>query len=430
MHRAKGNQSTSMLLGCIADDFTGATDVALMLQRGGLETIQTIGVPSSSDLPASDAVVIALKSRTIQSSIAVRQALSAADFLLNSGAQQLIFKYCSTFDSTDAGNIGPVTEALMNRLNAPITIVCPAFPTNKRTVFQGHLFVGTQLLSESPMKDHPLTPMRDANLVRVLERQTSFKVGLIPHDIVTEGPTAIADEINNAARNGIRMAVIDCINDADLRAIGASCANLPLITGASGIAFGLSVNLAKNKIVTGVRGAPRFSATSGRAAILAGSCSTTTRMQVQTAIDAGFPAYRLCPLELEACEQRVSEVVNWAEAQEHDHPVLIYSSSNPDEIREVQRRIGRHRSAEIIEKTFSCIAEQLLQRGFDRLIVAGGETSGAVIEKIGVRTLAIGPEIDPGVPWVLSLNKPKLCIALKSGNFGNSNFFLKAWEKL
>jgi uncharacterized protein YgbK (DUF1537 family) len=417
-----------MLLGCIADDFTGATDLALMLVREGMRTVQLIGVGAVP--PDVDAVVIALKSRTIPAPEAVAQSLEAAEALLQAGARQLLFKYCSTFDSTDEGNIGPVAEALRERLDAPLTVATPAFPTNGRRVFQGYLFVGRELLSESPMKDHPLTPMRDPNLVRVLQRQTRSRVGLVSYEVVAQGPEAIRDAFAAAERAGERILILDAADDAQLRAIGAACSDLALITGGSGIALGIPENFRRQGLLKPHSARARMAAPDGPAAILAGSCSAATRRQVAEAEAAGLPNFRLSPEALADGRQSVSDIFAWAGEHLGAKPVLVYSTAAPEEVSAAQARLGRERAAGLLEDTLAAVARGLVSRGVTRLVVAGGETSGAVIEGLGVTALEIGPEIDPGVPWTRSLSEPRLCLALKSGNFGAPDFFLKAWDRL
>lgn len=418
-----------MLLGCIADDFTGATDLALMLQREGMRTIQTIGVPTGT-LPDADAVVIALKSRTIPAADAVRLSLESLDFLLAQGAKQIFFKYCSTFDSTDAGNIGPVAEALLARLDAPIAIACPAFPTNARTIYQGHLFVGSQLLSDSPMRHHPLTPMQDSNLVRVLQRQTKLPVGLIPFAVVDRGAEAIRTALQEAAGRGERMVITDAVTDTHLRAIGAALADAKLITGGSGVALGLPENFRRAGLLTADSAGAGFAAPRGRAAILAGSCSAATQQQVAIAEQAGVPALRLTPAALADGSQDAARATDWAKSQKADGPVLIYSTATPEEVKAAQQQLGTEKAASLVEGTLAATARALVEGGFSRIIVAGGETSGAVVEALGVKALEIGPEIDPGVPWTRSLSQPEVALALKSGNFGAKDFFLKAWGLL
>jgi uncharacterized protein YgbK (DUF1537 family) len=418
-----------MLLGVIADDLTGATDVALMLSRNGMKTVQTIGVPPRNETFAGvDAVVVALKSRTIAASEAVAMSLEAASALRAAGAEQYLFKYCSTFDSTDKGNIGPVSEALLEFLESDLTIACPAFPANGRSIYLGHLFVGRMLLSDSPMKDHPLTPMRDSNLVRLLQRQVKAPVGLIAFANVDKGADAIRAAFANSRVAGERFLVVDAISDEHLRAIGAACSTLPLLTGGSGIAMGLPDNFrAAGKLASH---APRdtLEAPAGMAVILAGSCSQATCEQVRVAIAAGTPAFRIDPLAIGAATAR--DIVAWVRENSSERPPLIYSSADPAEVRQVQGKLGAERAGALVEELLAEVGASLLAEGFTRFLVAGGETSGAVVAALGVRALEIGPEIDPGVPWTRSLGSPDVALALKSGNFGAPDFFLKAWGRL
>ncbi|BBK31667.1 uncharacterized protein YgbK (DUF1537 family) [Stella humosa] len=418
-----------MLLGVIADDFTGATDIASMLARNGMRTVQTVGVPQAGATPAADAVVVALKSRTIPPDEAVAQSLAALDWLLAQGARQIVFKYCSTFDSTDAGNIGPVADALLDRLGG-IAVACPAFPANKRTIYRGYLFVGDVLLSESSMKDHPLTPMTDPSLVRVLARQVREpdSVGLVGFETVAQGAMAIGGALAALQRQGKRFAVVDAVADADLRAIGAAIADAPLLTGGSGIAMGLPENFRRLGLL-GEVGAVTLDVPEGRAAVLAGSCSAATRGQV-AAVAGRWPTLRLDPLELADGRQSAEAVIAWAAGQPAENPVLIYSSAEPDAVRAAQEQLGRERAATVLEDAFAAIAAGLVAAGVRRMVVAGGETSGAVVGALGIDALAIGPEIDPGVPWTQAMGASGLCLALKSGNFGAEDFFAKAFGTL
>ncbi|WP_375459219.1 3-oxo-tetronate kinase [uncultured Enterovirga sp.] len=424
--------TTGPVLGCIADDLTGATDLGLTLSRGGLRVVQVTGVPEAGDLPGdADVIVVALKSRTVPAAEAVEMSLRAADMLLGAGARQLFFKYCSTFDSTDAGNIGPVAEALLGRLGAAIAVATPAFPTNGRTVFQGHLFVGRQLLSDSPMRDHPLTPMRDPNLVAVLGRQTRLPVGLIAFDAVERGREAIGEALARLAADGTRLAIVDALTDRHLVELGAAVAEAPLVTGGSGLAIGLP-DAYRARGWVGPRAEARAAAIPpGRSAILAGSCSTATQKQVAAAERAGLATFRISPAEIAAGRQDAAQVLAWAGEQNSDRPVLVYSTAPPDDVTGAQASLGRERAAALVEETFAEIARGLVGRqGVTRLVVAGGETSGAVVTALGVKALEIGPEIDPGVPWTFSLSDPRMALALKSGNFGTDDFFLKAWDAL
>jgi 3-dehydrotetronate 4-kinase len=421
-----------MFLGCIADDLTGATDLSLMLSREGLRTMQTTGVPVDAlELENIDAVVVALKSRTIPADRAVAQSVAAADWLLNHGAKRLFFKYCSTFDSTDQGNIGPVAEALLAKVGDDFTIACPAFPANGRSIYLGHLFVNGVPLSESSMRDHPLTPMRDSDLRRVLGRQISSDVGHVAYVDVDLGATAIeaAFELQKAA--GKHIAIVDALNDSHLRSIGKAAVNMKLMTGGSGLAIGLPAAYVEAGLIA--RLTPplqKLQTPNGRAIILAGSCSAATRGQVKAAIAAGLPSLRIDPLEIAAGEINVETVLQWLGNQLPTMTPLIYSSDDPENVGLVQKKLGRDAAGQSVENLLAGVAKALPGLGFSRLLVAGGETSGAVVEALGIKALSIGPEIDPGVPWTLSLSGPKMALALKSGNFGTSDFFLKAWSML
>jgi uncharacterized protein YgbK (DUF1537 family) len=422
-----------MLLGCIADDLTGATDLALMLTRAGMRTVQVMTIPTAADgLASYDAVVVALKSRTIPAEDAVRLSLQSADALLALGARQLFFKYCSTFDSTDAGNIGPVADALLAKLRSDQTIACPAFPTNKRTIYMGNLFVADLPLAESPMKDHPLTPMRDSNLVRVLQRQTKSKVGLIPFGVVDKGADAIGDALRAARARGERHLVVDAITDMHLYDIGRAVAEMKLVTGGSGVALGLPSNFIRAGLMTAAEPGRALTASPGRALIIAGSCSQATREQVKRAIDAGIPALRVDPLALHDGSTSHRDLVRWALSQPADKPVLVYSSDDPARVGLVQDKLGRDAAGQLVEHELAATARTLVAQGFTRLLVAGGETSGAVVGALGLTMLEIGPEIDPGVPWTRALDPAAggLVLALKSGNFGAPDFFIKAWSRL
>ncbi len=414
-----------MLIGAVADDITGATDLCLMLSRAGLRTVQVMGVPKGA-LPDADAVVIALKSRTIPAADAVALSCAAARALQAGGARQILFKYCSTFDSTDAGNIGPVAAALMDLMGTDLTIACPAFPANGRTVYQGHLFVGDQLLSDSPMKDHPLTPMRDANLVRVLARQTTVPVGLL--DIATLRRGTARDMFAQGA--GARILIADALTDADLMTLGAACADMALVTGGSGIAMGLAQNFIAAGRVAPHAAPITMQAPPGRRVILAGSCSAATLGQVAAARAAGFPMLALDVQALAEGRQTAQMLADWATAQDVSLPPVLHSSADPDTLARTQATLGREATGTLVEHTLAEIARLLQTNGFTRFLIAGGETSGAVVAALGVTMLDIGPEIAPGVPWTRSIHGPDLALALKSGNFGASDFFLHAWSLL
>lgn len=411
-----------MHLGAIADDLTGATDLALILSRAGFRVVQTVGLPAESDFGDADAVVIALKTRTMPAAEAVALSEQAGRILLVGGATQLFFKYCSTFDSTDAGNIGPVTDALLTLLGATGTIACPAFPANRRTVYRGHLFVGDQLLSDSPMKDHPLTPMRDSNLVAVLQRQTRRPVSLIPLERLAD-PGHLREELSAIAG----IAIVDAVSDADLLAIGKAAASLRLVTGGSGVAMGLPANFGARPDAI----SPPLPWPAGRAVVLAGSCSAATLAQVQHYKDLGAPALAIDPRSIAAGDLTPRHAVDFVLGQTASLPPLVYSSAPPDIIAQTQLALGRSQAGDITERFLAGVAELLAQSGTTRFIVAGGETSGAVVAALGAASLRIGPEIDPGVPWTLAQGPGQaLALALKSGNFGTVDFFSKAWSHL
>lgn len=419
-----------MLLGAIADDLTGATDLALMLSREGMRTIQTVGVPPADfDLSDVDAVVVALKSRTNPADVAVAMSLEALRWLKTAGARQIIFKYCSTFDSTPKGNIGPVTDALARELGTDLTIVCPAFPANRRTIYKGHLFVADQLLSDSPMRHHPLTPMTDSSLVRLMAEQSKLQVGLVSHENVAKGAESVRAAFDEARRRGDGVVVVDAITDQDLRVIGEAVAEFPLITGGSGIAIGLPENFRRAGLLQRDITAGQFQAPDGRAAILAGSCSEATRGQIKAAIEAGMPTLKLDPVDIAQGRMDVDEAIRWALAQEG--VPLIYSSADPKDVLAAQESLGQEKAGEIVEQFLAKTAIGLRENGVRRLIVAGGETSGAVVGALAPSALFIGREIDPGVPWTLTMGDgAPMALALKSGNFGTADFFLKAWELL
>jgi len=416
-----------MLLGCIADDFTGATDLANTLVRQGMSTVVLLGVPRGS-VPEADAVIVALKSRSISAAEAIKLSLAALDWLKRGGARQYYFKYCSTFDSIDAGNIGPVAEALLTALGEQFTIACPAFPTNKRTIYQGNLFVGDQLLSESSMRHHPLNPMTDSSLVRVLQRQAQGKVGLIPFNVVEKGAAAIRGEMEKLAAGGIRHAIVDAITDQHLLAIGTACADMKLLTGGSGLALGLPENFRRTGVLKTAQAntPPRIG---GHAVVLAGSCSAATLKQV-AAMQQQCESFALDALTLARDKGAVQQAMQWAQPRLGAKPILIYSTAAPEQIAQVQAALGREQAGAIVEQALGEIAKSLVAHGARRLVVAGGETSGAVVTALGIDGLRVGAEIDPGVPWTASLGDDPLALALKSGNFGGDDFFLKAFKEL
>jgi uncharacterized protein YgbK (DUF1537 family) len=414
-----------VLLGCIADDFTGATDLANTLTRRGMATVVLLGVPREDfTVPEADALVIALKSRSIPAADAVSLSLAALAWLQRAGVRQLFFKYCSTFDSTDAGNIGPVAEALLAALGAEFSVACPAFPATGRTVYQGYLFVGNVLLSESSMRHHPLNPMTDAALVRVLQRQSRGRVGLIAYDVVRQGSAAIRDAMEVLRVDGVRLAVVDALTDADLTVIGAACAGLKLITGGSGLALGLPENFRRAGVLQ-EKTAGALPAIEGYAAVLAGSCSAATQRQVDD-MKRHCDSFEIDPIELRSRNDVAQHILRWARPRLGERPLLIYSTTDPPSVEKAQAALGREQAGHLIEQAMGTIAKELVAMGVRRLVVAGGETSGAVVTALGVEGLRIGAEIDPGVPWTASLGDPQLALALKSGNFGADDFFLRA----
>jgi 3-dehydrotetronate 4-kinase len=418
-----------VLLGCIADDFTGATDLANTLVRRGMSAVVLLGVPrADAPAPDADAIIVALKSRSIPAADAVRMSLAALEWLKRAGARQLYFKYCSTFDSTDAGNIGPVAEALLAALGEDFTVACPAFPTNGRTVYKGHLFVGDVLLSESSMRHHPLTPMTDANLVRVLQHQSRGRVGLIAFDVVERGAQAIRAALEKLRADGCCFAIVDALTDAHLVAIGTACAGLRLMTGGSGLALGLPDNFRRAGLLKG-QAADVLPAVGGHAAVLAGSCSAATQRQVAE-MKRSCEWFEIDPFALGSDRDSVHKALGWARPRLSARPLLIYSTADPVQVEKVQAALGRERAGNDIEQALGAIAQGLVEMGVRRMVVAGGETSGAVVTALGVSGLRVGPEIDPGVPWTASLSEEPIALALKSGNFGSDDFFLKAFRRL
>ena len=416
-----------ILLGCIADDFTGASDLANNLVRAGMRVVQTIGVPASPLTADVDAVVVALKSRTIAPQDAVAQSLAALSWLQAQGAQQIYFKYCSTFDSTAQGNIGPVTDALMDALGTDFTIATPAFPDNKRTVFKGYLFAGDTLLNESGMQNHPLTPMTDANLVRVLQAQTRRVVGLVDYTVVARGAQAVTERIAQLKTAGVGVAVVDAISNDDLMRLGIALKAMPLVTAGSGVAIGLPQNFG----IAPSAQASVLPQASGMQAVVSGSCSLATNAQVQAFITAGRPALAIDPLRVARGVDVAAEALAWAAPLLQHGPVLVYSTAESAAIKAVQSQLGVQEAGALVERTLATIAKGLVALGVRQLIVAGGETSGACVQALGITQMQIGPQITPGVPWCHSSSEgTPLHITLKSGNFGGNDFFTDAFKML
>ena len=415
-----------MLLGCIADDFTGASDLANTLAKNGMATVQFSGVPSGST-PACEAGVIALKTRSIPPSEAVAQSLDAFRWLQQQGCTQYLFKYCSTFDSTPEGNIGPVAEALLAASGAGAAIVCPAFPATGRTLYNGHLFVNGRLLNESGMENHPLNPMTDPNIRRWLKLQTKHDVGLVTHDTVRQGAAAICSALELEAAHDRRLVVVDAITNDDLLAIGAAAADQRLVTGGSGIALGLPENFRR----AGKLGlsADEFSGSNGFGAVLSGSCSTASQAQVAQYLKE-HPGFAINPRALLEGRISVAQVLQFVRKNRDADP-LVYSTADPAAVQAVQDRFGRERVAHTVERFFGELAKELIAAGTERLVVGGGETSGAVVTSLQLESFVIGPEIDPGVPSLVGTGPSHTVrLALKSGNFGSENFYEKASNAL
>jgi len=418
----------TLKLGCIADDYTGASDLANTLTRAGLRTVQTIGVPADDlALPDVDAVVVSLKSRSIAAGLAVSRSRSAEKWLRGRGAKHVLFKVCSTFDSTDNGNIGPVMDALRADAGETIVLVTPAFPETGRTVYQGTLFVGAVPLNESPLKDHPLNPMHDSNLVRVLARQSQTKVALVDLATVARGPDAVRARLADLSRNSAGAAIIDAVFDRDLETIGTVALEHRLSVGASGIGLGLARALVASAGTRKADDAASGAAVGGPAACLAGSCSQATLQQIANA-EKIMPVLHLDPDRVVAGKEEARRALAWARERLEGGPVLIASSASPDDVAALQARHGRDAAGHAIEQAMADIADGLVQAGVHRLVVAGGETSGAVVDRLGIPAFLVGVEIAAGVPVLRAVGarRGEMLLALKSGNFGGAEFFADA----
>lgn len=416
----------TLALGCIADDYTGASDLANTLTRCGLRTVQTIGVPDDAlTLPDVDAVVVSLKSRSIAANEAVKRSRAADKWLRGQGASHVLFKICSTFDSTDAGNIGPVMDALRKDSGDAIVMVTPAFPGTGRTVFQGNLFVGAVPLNESPLKDHPLNPMRDSNLVRVLARQSKIKIGMVDLATVAVGEDAIRNRLKELASQGVGAAIVDAVFDHDLEIIGQVANGNRLSVGASGMGLGLARAIVASKGSVQTSAAPSSAKpVGGPVACLAGSCSQATLAQIAEA-EKSMPVLRLGPDKILSGGSEIERALDWARGYLGEKPILIASSSTPDEVAAVQKKHGRDAAGHAIEQAMATISERLVDAGIRRLVIAGGETSGAVVDRLGIPGFLVGAEIAPGVPVLRAVGwqRGEAVLALKSGNFGGVDFF-------
>lgn len=413
-----------MYLGVIADDFTGGTDIAGFIVQSGLSVTQFIGVPDAS-FPArqSDAAVISLKSRSSPVDEAVTDSLAALRWLQEQGCEQFFFKYCSTFDSTAKGNIGPVTDALLDALQADITVMAPALPVNGRTIYMGHLFVGAELLSESGMRHHPVTPMLDSNLMRLTERQARGKAANIPFSVVDAGRDALAEALRQLKEKGIRYAVPDTLTEDHLVALGEAVAALPLVTGGSGLGMGIARRMRKQFAIARHDSTGAGAPPGGRCVVLSGSASVMTNAQVaryKKLAASQKVVERRCVVE---GERYAAEMADWISSlAPGGNAPLVYATTGPEELSDIQQKYGAEASGQALERFFAVLAKNLSDRGVDHFIVAGGETSGAVVKALGVKAFHIGPQIAPGVPWVRAVDRP-LSLALKSGNFGNEDFF-------
>lgn len=416
-------------LGCIADDFTGASDLALMLAEHGMPVTQVLGVPQSGLKTETSAVVIALKTRTVQAGEAVRQSVQAGKWLQEQGAKQLMFKYCSTFDSTSNGNIGPVTAALLDLVDDDFTVVCPAFPDNGRTITNSLLMVNGVPLSESSMRNHPLTPMRNSNLLELMDAQTHKGASAgISLDTVRHGQETVRSVFKKLRTAGRRYAIPDIENNNDLLTLGKASAGLKLVTGASGIAMGLPANFASGGL-NRTSACVSLPALPGHPVIIAGSCSTATRGQVE------FIREHCRSLEVDPCKlanggQTLASLCETAESFWQTGSVLVSSETDPEHVSMAQNQLGKEAAADLVEQTLAGIAAHLASKGACKFILAGGETSGAVAAALGAGVLRAGPRIDPGVPWMVRADGPLQVLAFKSGNFGSKDFFLRAMEML
>ena len=416
-------------LGCIADDFTGATDLASMLARSGVNVSLRIGVPLSTPENTAEIEVIALKTRSISASKAIEESLSALKWLKEAGAKKYFFKYCSTFDSTAEGNIGPVSEALMNELKVDQTIYCPAFPENGRSIYMGNLFVGQKLLSESSMKDHPLTPMNDSNLMRLLSAQVSRRVGLADRIVVNSGVNSLKEKLISLKENDVPHVIVDAVADTDLDTIASACQDMDFITGGSALAMPLAeFYKASGKISANDNSFMNKKLNTG-SIILSGSCSEMTIIQVKNFIQRGAAAFQLDPIDL--AENGVKKVLDWLSSQDFTKNIIIYATSDPDTVKKVQAVLGVDMAGKIVEQGLSECAITARELGIKNFIIAGGETSGAITKALNIRQLDIGIEIAPGVPWTFSGKRNnQIALSLKSGNFGSEEFFTEALSKL
>lgn len=416
-----------MRLGVIADDFTGATDIASFLVQNGMTTVQVNGVPAEPQSLEADAIVVSLKSRSCAADKAVEDSLAALTWLQQQGCERFYFKYCSTFDSTAKGNIGPVTDALLAALGETQTILSPSLPVNGRTVYQGHLFVQDQLLSDSGMRHHPVTPMTDSNLLRLMEAQSQGKAGLIASQTLDRGADAVREALAGLKEQGVRYVVLDALNEQHLLTQGEAVCEMKLVTGGSGLAIGLARQWASsthNSEQAQAAGAPQGE----RAVVISGSCSTMTNRQVARYREQAASLAVDVERALEQREAYALELCDWVAEQEQGLAPLLFATSEPEKLKRIQQKYGAEKSSEAVEQLFAAVVRELQQRGWQRFIVAGGETSGVVAQTLSIDAFHIGPVISPGVPWVRAVSQP-ISLALKSGNFGDENFFARAQQE-
>ena len=427
--RDAGQQVGGTFFGAIADDLTGATDLAGLLARSGVQVSLRMGVPDAESTGTSPIEIVALKCRTAPVEEAISETRAALEWLRRAGARRFFWKYCSTFDSTAKGNIGPVAEALMKALGTGQTIYCPAFPENGRAIFMGNLFVGEQPLAESPMKDHPLTPMRDSNLMRLLEPQVTLPVGLANRLVVARGADALRARLGRLRADGIAHVVVDAVSNDDLHVIADACKDMVLLTGGSAIAMPLPQLWLEQGLLEGKDAAGTRRAEAGPSIVLSGSCSAMTNRQVADYLRKGRPGLQLDPLQLSEHGPRAA--IDWLSAQSPDAAPIIYATAEPDDVRRAQEKLGVERAGAVVEAALAACAVHARDIGFLRFVVAGGETSGAVAKALGIQQLDIGAEIAPGVPWCFARTGGyEVAITLKSGNFGKESFFTDALEML
>ena len=410
-----------MQIGAVADDFTGATDLATTLRRRGMTAAVVIEDQpvDAENLAGLDAVVVALKSRTAPVDVAVADSLDALERVIGWGAERVYFKYCSTFDSTDSGNIGPVLDAFRDRLGVDRTIVVPAFPANGRTVENGLLSVNGELLENSSMRHHPLTPMTKSRLSEILAPQTDATITEIPLATVRSGAESLRAAIAAAPAGYL---VVDATADDDLRTIALASSDLRLISGGAGLAIGL-----ESPATSAPDDFPHFT---GRRLVVCGSASATTRAQIADAATR-HPTRKVDVDEAVTDPSgEVRAIVDWVRSLGADEVPVVYSVGELGDVLPGEAGVV---AAAAVERVLSAVVAALVSDGtVDRVIVAGGETSGAVVKALGVALLTIGPALAPGVCWSAAQTDAArdVALVLKSGNFGAVDLFSSAWEVL